>query len=543
MAAQWGALLWLDWRLLVNRVRTIARNPRRFVPWLIFLVWLLPSFITRLTLRNRIGRTDFFPAVGPQLEPLGALLPGVALLILGISVWRASMTAPAAFQSPADARFVIGAGLDSRAVFTWLSLRTARRLILSFALMLVVIQVLYLPWLGFSFVSAFAFSLAIATYLGIVFGARLLAFTLQRAAPAIPVGFIGLLATVAGGAMFLAALLQLLGVASVPDGILAVNAALPPGSWIVTAMGGNYTGELALLAAAVALTAAGIALAGDCYPELWATSSRAMALRRAMRGRGGLFGYSARARRAAAGAATAPRRVESVAGEHVPPGAMTVFWKEWIAVRRGRGGVELQLGLLVAAVVLGWLIGYSTSQSSHIAPVVGTVAVALVILRTWSAGIQLGRDVGNPLWWLSSSALWSRLVVWTVARALRFGLPLVVFIEFVVVGAGANPWLLLAAPVPPLLLSWMSQTVGLAVYALLPARTDFRLQMTLRSMSVYAIFIVIAVAAAPGLLLRNFVVAATAPAVAVAAVIAVTLVFATWRIEGNGIVFAQEERQ
>jgi len=540
-AAQWGALLWLDWRLLVNRVRTVARNPRRFVPWLIFLVWLLPSFLTRFTLRNRVGRDELFPAFGPQVAPLGALVPGVALLLLGIAVWRASMTAPAAFQSPADARFVIGAGLDSRAVFTWLSLRTARRLIVSFAVMLVVIQVLYLPWLGFSFASALAFSLAIATYLGIVFGGRMLAFTLQRAVPRAPVGFAGLLAAVLGGALFLAALLQLLGLAGVPGAVLSVNAALPPGSWVVSAIGGDLTGELALLAAAVALTAAGIALAGDCYPELWATSSRAMALRRAMRSRRGLFGYSAAARPQRA--TSTPRRVDSVAGEHVPPGAMTVFWKEWIAVRRGRGGLELQLGLIVAAVVLGWLIGYATARNSRIAPVVGVALVSLVLLRTWAAGVQLGRDVGNPLWWLSSSALWTRLVVWTVARALRFGLPLVVFVEAAVVGAGWNLALLAVAPIPPLLLSWMSQTVGLAVYALLPARTDYRLQMTLRSMSVYVIFIGIAIAAAPGLLLRNFVLAAALPTGAVAAVIAVTIVFATWRIEGNGIVFAQEERQ
>ncbi len=540
-ASQWGALLWLDWRLLVNRVRTIARNPRRFVPWLIFVVWLLPSLFTRLTLRNRVAGNEIIPSFGAQLTSLGALVPGVALLVLGIAVWRAATTAPAAFQSPADARFVIGAGLDSRAVFTWLSLRTARRLILSFALMLLLIQVLYLPWLGFSFGSALAFSLAIATYLGIVFGGRMLAFTLQRAVPAAPVGFTGLLAAVVGGGLFLVTLLHLLGVASVPAEVLAFNAALPPGSWVVSAIGGDFAGELALLAAAVALTAAGIALAGDCYPELWATSSRAMALRRAMRARRSVFGYSAGAQRRRE-AATA-RRVDSVAGVHVPPGAMTVFWKEWLAVRRGRGGLELQLGLIAAAIVLGWLVGYATTQSSRFAPVFGAAVVTLILLRTWAAGVQLGRDVGNPLWWLSSSALWARLVVWTVARALRFGLPLVVFVEAVVLGARWSPVLLAVAPIAPLLLSWMSQTVGLAVYALIPARTDYRLQMTMRSMSVYAILVAIAIAAAPGLLLRNVVLAAAAPTSAVVVIIAASIVFATWRIEGNGIVFAQEERQ
>jgi hypothetical protein len=228
---------------------------------------------------------------------------------------------------------------------------------------------------------------------------------------------------------------------------------------------------------------------------------------------------------------------------HVPSGALAVIWKEWLAVRRGRGGLELQVGLLAAAIVLGALVGYATARGSRIAPVIATVVIMLAIFWTWSAGVQLGRDIGNPLWWLSSSALWRRLVVWTLARALRFGLPLIAFVEAAIAGTGSNLWLLVVAPLPPMLLCWMSQTVGLAVYALLPAKSDYRLQMTLRMLSVYVIIFAIAIAAAPGLVLRNFALGATLPVIAICAVIAGTIVFANWRIEGNGIVFAQEERQ
>ena len=543
MTAQWAALVWLDWRLLVNRVRTAARNPRRYIPWLIFLVWLIPSFLTRLTFGSRIRNDPDLPALAPQLAPLGALIPGVALLILGIAVWRASNSAPAAFQSPADARFVIGAGLDSRAVFTWLSLRTARRLITSFALMLLLIQVLYLPFIGFTFLSALSFTLALATYGAIVFGARLLAFTLHGAAPRVPVGSIGLLAAIAGALGFFAALMQLTGTASMPTLALDVNAALPPGSWMVQALGGDFTGELALLAAAVALTAAGIALAGDCYPELWATSSRAMAIRRAMRTRGGMFGYAAQARAARAQRRASERRVESAPGAHVPGGALAVFWKEWLAVRRGRGGLELQIGLLIAAIVVGGLVGHAVAQGSRIAGVVGGVFVVLAIFWSWAAGIQLGRDVGNPLWWLSSSVLWGRLVVWTFARGLRFGVPLVVFTEAAIAATGSFYWLLPIALLPPLLLCWMSQTVGLAVYALLPSRTDYRLAMTLRMLAIYAITLPLAFSVVPGLALHNVALVFSGPIGVATVAIVVTIAFATWRIQGNGIVFAQEERQ
>jgi len=538
----WGrvnALVWLDWRLLVNRIRTIARSPRRLIPWVIFLVWLVPSFLTRLTFGGRIRNDPALPALIPQLAPLGVLVPGIALAVLGISVWRASLNAPAAFQSPADARFVIGAGLDSRAVFTWLSLRTARRLITSFALMLVLIQVLYLPWLGFTFLTALAFTVGLATFGAIVFGARMLAFTLQRAAPAVPVGLIGLLLAAAGAAAFLAALVQLTGSATVPASVLALNADLPPGNLMLAAFGGSVAAELVLLAAAVALTVGGIALAGDCYPELWATSSRAMAMRRAMRSRGGLVGF-ATARRAERPARE--RQVRATAGDHVPGGALAVFWKEWLAVRRGRGGIELQVGLVMGAIILGAVLGHAFAQGSRIAGVVSGVTVTLLIFWSWSAGVQLGRDLGNPLWWLSNAALWSRLVVWTLARALRFGVPLIAFTEAAVAGTGTYMWLMPIAWLPPLLLCWLSQTVGLAVYALLPSKTDYRLAMTVRMLAVYAIMLPLAFSILPGVLLRNAALLVAMPVGVIAGVIVGTIAFATWRVQGNGMVFAQEER-
>ena len=114
-----SALVWLDWTLLVNRVRSIGSHPRRLIPWAIFLVWLVPSLLNRLILfRGRpAGRGLDMQVFAPLLAPLGDLVPGLALLLLGFAVWRASGRAPAAFESPADARFVMGAGLGARAVF------------------------------------------------------------------------------------------------------------------------------------------------------------------------------------------------------------------------------------------------------------------------------------------------------------------------------------------------------------------------------------------------------------------------------------------
>jgi hypothetical protein len=89
----------------------------------------------------------------------------------------------------------------------------------------------------------------------------------------------------------------------------------------------------------------------------------------------------------------------------------------------------------------------------------------------------------------------------------------------------------------------MTQGVALASYALLPARSDYRLAIMLRMFALYATLLTLAVAAAPGLLLRNPGVMIALPSVVMIAVIAASIVFAAWRIEGNGLMFAREERQ
>ncbi len=519
----WTALLWLDWKLLVNRIRSIRNNPRRLIPWVLFIVWLVPSFVLRVTAGSHLSRGPTFDSLGVQLAPLGVVVPGLALFAVGLGVWRASITAPAAFQSAADARFVIGAGFDARAVFTWLSLRTGRRLITSFVLMLIVIQALYLPSLGLTVTAAIDFSLAFALFGAIVFGSRLLAFSLQRTVPAVPVGAIGLVAAIAGAVAFL----------------------LPPGSWVLGALGGSVGAQVALLALAVACCVGGIALARDCYPELWAASQRVIALRRAMGSRRMFItGLSGVARQSARASNPRPeRQVQSSAGQRVPAGPLAVFWKEWLSIKRSRGGLQLQALFGAGAIALGAVVGLASARAFSVALIAAVSFGLLTFLSTWVGGLQLARDLGSPLWWLSSSALWSRLTVWTLARSIRFVVPLVLFIEAALVTSGQYLWAIPLAPIPPLLLFWVSQTVSLAVYSMLPARSDYRLAVTMRMIAMYLIFAPLGLSILPGLLLRNPILVVLMPTGVLAAIAVGLLAFASWRIQGNGLVFAMEERQ
>jgi hypothetical protein len=537
-----SSLLWLDWRLLVNRVRSIRHNPRRLIPWALFLVWLIPSLLNRFVLfRARpVGRGPSLDVFAPLLAPLGDLIPGIALLLIGVAVWRASTRAPAAFQSPADARFVIGAGLDPRAVFAWLALRTVRSIAFSVVLVLVFFQIVYLPWFGIGGDRALLFTIAAASFGVIVFGVRLVAFDIQRRARWLPVGGIGAALAVVGLVLAGAAIAQVTGLAQLAPQFETVNRAVPPGSWLMGAFGGNATAELPLAVLAVGFTLGGILLADDCYPELWDTSARVFAIRRAVLARGGIFGR--RERRPESGPAVGPVRSAHSSGRRVPGGAWTVLWKEWLTVQRGRGGLILQAALMIIAVVVGAVVGTAAVRGSAMGEVLAANLALLLVIWSFVASVQLGRDLGNPLWWLAGTPLWSRLGTWTLARGMRFAAPIIVLLEVAILTSGQSPALMLLAPWPPLALCWLMQTVALGSYALLPARTDYRLALTLRTFTVYAILLPLSISIVPGLLLRDVFIAVAVPMLVASSAIACLIAFAAWRIQGNGLAFAQEER-
>ena len=87
------------------------------------------------------------------------------------------------------------------------------------------------------------------------------------------------------------------------------------------------------------------------------------------------------------------------------------------------------------------------------------------------------------------------------------------------------------------------QAVALAGYALLPARSDYRLALTLRTFAVYAILLPLVISMLPGMILHDGVLLVALPALVVTSAIVGLIAFATWRIQGNGLAFAQEERQ
>src|SRR5215471_5948558 len=85
----WTALPWLDWRLVRNRARAIARNPRRMVPWLLFLVLLVPNLVSRLLVASAAHHNPGVEPYAAVLHVAGRYVPGVALTVLGLALWQA----------------------------------------------------------------------------------------------------------------------------------------------------------------------------------------------------------------------------------------------------------------------------------------------------------------------------------------------------------------------------------------------------------------------------------------------------------------------
>jgi hypothetical protein len=526
----WTALPWLDWRLLRNRARAIARNPRRMVPWLLFLVLLVPNLASRLLVASAAHHNPGVEPYAAVLHAAGQYVPGVALTVLGLALWQAGGRPPAAFQSPADGRFLVGAGMPARLVLSWLALRSARRLLLAgfFYLVLLAVSV---PGNGLSGAQLVAGTAGLTAYLWLIFGARVVFFAVQTRVPGGSAGLAGLAIAAVGVAAVVATALGLPGAGPFD--------ATPPGGWLEDALSGSLRSAGLLAGVAIALAVAGVAAAGDCLPELWMASSRYFEIRQQMR-RGGLGGLltarrrNERARRRAAGL--------SLPSVWAPPGAWALAWKEWLTMLRVRGGLQLQAALLLGAVVAGTVAGVLTVDRPPLVILILAYALFLFSVLTNLLAVRLAADLRSPLWWLAADALWWRLGVLTLARAARLGVPLALFGAVLSAMASGSAWLAPGFALVAVTLAWMISALGLASYTILPAASDLRVAQMLRVFALYAALVPVGVAVVPGIVAQSLPLLLGGGTLMMAAEIILLIAFAASRLQGNGLAFAREER-
>jgi hypothetical protein len=536
MLSDLQALLYLDGRLLANRFRLILRNPRRLLPWLLVLVWIGGSRLYRFASpRGRAamaGSAIFLPM-------LTTILPGGYLVLLGIGVNRAALRAPATFRSPADARFLIGSRVPPRLVVGWLQLRrTIALVVVSLFNMLLIVA--FVPVVTGSQARLLALFLTIAGAYVTLQALPMAAYFLGRRLPWLPVGSLGVGLAGLGVLSLIFAFLSLVGAPLALPEWQGVLLTLPPGGWIRDAYHGQWLAVFLMIALATAAVAVTVRLSGDCYPELWESSSRLFTLRRMTRERGG---YLRRSDLRPALGQVRERTVASASEAGVPPGAGAILWKEWLALRRAPGTLLVHLGFVAGAVVVGAIVGaLLLTGEDQLAASIAILGGSGLLMFNVYAGLRLGAELRNPIWWLSSASLRARLLAWTVAGTLRQAIPASLGTAVALFVAGQYDLMLASAVALPAG-TWALRVVALVSYALVPSGSDLRGPARLLRVLLFQ------VCAVPPLLVAVVVVLATrslaAACLAAAAVVLgegwLLLELASWLVRRNGVAYARAE--
>jgi hypothetical protein len=170
-------------------------------------------------------------------------------------------------------------------------------------------------------------------------------------------------------------------------------------------------------------------------------------------------------------------------------------------------------------------------------------ALFFVAVVTAFVAVRLGAELRCPIWWLSPSRLVIRLGLLSLVRALRFAIPVLVFVLVEQVVEAGSLWLILLLPLPGLLFMWVLQAFGFATYALLPASTDARAAQMIRTFGIIVGVGTIVFAALAGLILQAPLVEFGLPLLVAGVELVGLLLFAAWRIQGNALAFVAEERQ
>jgi hypothetical protein len=533
------ALAYLDARLMANRLRLLARDPKRLVPWLLLLGWLAVTRLLRFASGGG-GGGPARPAPTSFLLPLVALLPGAYLTLMGARLLAASRRPPATFRTAADAHFLIGSHISPRLVVGWLQVRKVIGGLMA-SLINVLVLVAFVPWLSAQPTHLEVLLLALVGAYVTLLTVPMSAHFLSRRIPWLPLASLGAAVTAVGVTSAAVGLLTDVGVALPgPTWVRAVLLHAPPGQWVVDAYNGQALAALPMLALAIVAIILTVRLSADCYPELWESSTRVMALTRLARDRRGMWVSRSDLRRALG--QVRRRSAASRSGSWVPAGAWAILWKEWLTLRRSSSSSVLAV-FVVGALVAGFVAG-TVALSGHRALVssIYSTAAALLLLANLYAGIQLGSELRRPVWWLSAATLKMRLLAWTVAGSLPMAVVACAAFGTALARSDEYPLVvpvLLAIPAA----TWTMRMAAVASYVLFPSQLDVRGPgRAMRALVLWAcvapaaltlILILIVTDSLPGAI------AATVPTMLVEGWL--LLEFSAWLVRRNGLSYARAQ--
>lgn len=536
-------LAYLDLTALRNRIALLFRQPRRLLPWALFLAWMAFVFYQRIGQANLHQRAQFPVQLGPILL---LLVPGLYIGILGLIIRGAVSHAPASLSTPADGRFLLGSALPPRLVVTWLLGRQAFSLVKGTLINIIIWSVLFFDTPGVRIFSILVGALAVLLAFVLTYGLRLPAFILSRRRPVL-VSAIGVALALLG---FGTTMYQAYRAATSGHFLYLAQAwpsvPLPLGETVAQAVTGNPGALLALFALAVFAGWLTSTTGRDCYPEIWQASSRLFLIRSLSRSGRSAQAAEARMNLRRMEAAGQRKRISpalSSSGQSVPAGALTLLWKEWITLRRAPSGLRGMFLWLAAAAMAGVLAGRLTQ---HMGPyafgVISGMAVYPALILSTMAGLSLASDLRRPIWWLSDASLTARLMIWTLATSLRA--TVLIWVGLLIAGIvahtlSASLWSLPAVAA----LLWLLRAIGLAVYSLLPAARDMRGPGNLLRLLLTVLLLVPAGAlgAGVGTALSSLPLGLIVGAIAAGFEAWALVAFSAERVRGNGMAIVREE--
>ncbi len=519
-------LAYLDSHQLWHRTQTIFRQPGRAIMYAVFIAW----FVVMGLLRSHT-RAPFISVVIP--EPIASAIMFAFVALLGIIMYGAASGFVGVFSSAADARFLCGSHLSEAAVVTWLQLRRCASVVLRTAFA-VLFYALILP------------KAAHAGITGVV-GLTVIAGTLFTTATAVPVlklravmgarfAQTAAAAVVAAGLLPLAILLGSLLDPALTHWALTIQGARA-GAAINALFAGDALGIGTFYAAAGAMLALSFVAGRDLYPELYASSLRVLAFRQRRRRVPGMISGE---RAYQIGGSAKSSVFEGARG------AWTIAWKEWIAFVRAPGARRMFWVGVIGCAVAGGIFGNVARHSRDpldTALIFGmSIANMVIIFITIASSFGLAADLRKPLWWMGPDPIWLRLFAWVLATSWR--LSICMGIGVVVFGATIGLPNIAVAGIPiAIAIAVYLRSIGLALYALLPAGLDQRGPLAMLRAFLTYVFAVPAVAAAAlaAFLTHSLLMAVIAGMVCAFGEALLLIVFAAARIQGRGATFAQAE--
>lgn len=457
MIADLGALGYLEYRQIVNRVRQTMRQPGRAVMYLIAVGY----FVAVGLFRNHGSKVL---AVSVIPEPYASALFFAYITLLGIMMYGAASGIVGAFSSPADARFLSGSLMSQRIIITWLQLRRSG---VAIARMLFTVLLYTLIFSGSGTVAGIGLAMIGATVIATASAIPML--KLRRiVGTRTAQSFAGAVAAI--GILPMAILF-----ASLPPNAPTLASAqaverFGAGFAFNALFGGHPLALAALYACGAIVIALSYVTGTGLYPDLYASSLRVLDFRHRQRGGAGAaftmeHTYEHRSARAS-------HRIF-----HFFRGPWTVIWKEWIAFMRSPSMQRVFYFGLIACAGVGALFGHVVSGSKNeLEEAAGLASIAgnmIIIFVAMGSAIGLSADISKPLWWMGRDPLWLRLFAWTVGTSWRLAFCLGIGIAVWAITLHAGIIAAFGIPVAIAVVLHL-RAVGLVLYSLFPSTLDQR---------------------------------------------------------------------